>query len=271
MSSITVHREGSGSDHPPGVSGAVRRVGSLAVAVLIAFGTLLVGASPAQAGSHGAGYDGEDGFLGAYSTDIDGRQGYCIDLGAASPFGQTAGPQTVTSLDSLSRQQLAELNFVLARWGQSGDPNLTAAVALYAWAVADPGMHNSHGMSGDDYYVARAPAGVRGTILGNLAAMRQEASSNAVTDPSLSLGTAMADQYAGTLAVSAHPASLQGGVTLTGARFGDGSTSRTVGVGQYGITGTPADGAPSYQIGASMSVEAAGYGAKVDLYTTGDA
>lgn len=271
MSSITVHREGSGSDHPPGVSGAVRRVVSLVVAVLIAFGTLLVGASPAQAGSHGAGYDGGAGFLGAYSTDIDGRQGYCIDLGAASPFGQTSGPQTVTSLDSLSRQQLAELNYVLARWGQSGDANLTAAVALYVWAVVDPGIYNSHGMSGDNYYVARAPVGVRGTILGNLAAMRQEASSNAVTDPSLSLGISMADQYAGTLTVSAHPASLQGAVTLSGARFGDGSTSRTVGAGQYGITGAPADGAPSYQLGASMNVEAAGYGAKVDLYTTGDA
>ncbi|QPE05467.1 hypothetical protein IT882_05415 [Microbacterium schleiferi] len=154
--------------------------------------------------------------------------------------------------------------------GQSGDPNLTAAVALYVWSVADPGVYNSHGMSGDDYYVARAPAGVRGTILANLAVMRQEASVNAVADPSLSLSLSMSDQYAGTLTVAAHPSSLQGTATLTGGVFAGGGASRTVGAGQYGITGTPADGAAAYRIEASMSVPAAGYGAAVDLYTTAD-
>ena len=69
------------------------------------------------------------GFLGAYNTDVDGRQAYCADLDAVSPFAQTYGPETVTSLDSLSRQQLAELNYVMDRWGQSGDPNVTSAVA----------------------------------------------------------------------------------------------------------------------------------------------
>jgi hypothetical protein len=72
-----------------------------------------------------------------------------------SPFAQTYGPETITSLDSLSRQQLAELNYVLDRWGQSGDPNITAAVALHVWSVTSAGTYNSHGMSGDDYYVAR--------------------------------------------------------------------------------------------------------------------
>lgn len=252
--------------HPPG--SLWRRMASLLVVLLVAAGSVVLGTSPAHAGSHGAGYDEGLGFLGAYSTDIDGRQAYCIDLGEAAPSAQTSGPQTVGSLDSLSRQQLAELNYVLDRWGQSSDPNITAAVALYVWSVADPGIYNSHGMSGDDYYVARAPSGVRGTILGNLAVMRQEASVNAVTDPSLTLGLSMADQYAGTLTVSAHPASLQGTATLTDAVFVGGGSSRTVGVGQYGITGTPADGAASYRIEASMSVAAAGYGAQVDLYTT---
>ena len=251
---------------PPG--SLWRRMAALLIVLLVASGSVVLGTSPAHAGSHGAGYDEGLGFLGAYSTDIDGRQAYCIDLGASAPFGQTSGPQTVSSLDSLSRQQLAELNYVLDRWGQSGDPNIAAAVALYVWSVADPGVYNSHGMSGDDYYVARAPSGVRGTILGNLAVMRQEASVNAVTDPSLSLSLSMSDQYAGTLTVAAHPASLQGTATLTDAVFAGGSTSRTVGVGQYGITGTPADGAASYRIEATMSVAAAGYGAAVDLYTT---
>ncbi len=252
--------------HPPGA--VIRRLSAVLVVLFVLAGTVVLGAAPAHAGSLGTGYYGDSGFLGAYNTDVDGRQGYCIDLGANSPFDPTLGPQTVTSLDSLSRQQLAELNYVLDRWGQSGDPNLTAAVALYVWSVADAGVYNSHGMSGDDYYVARAPVGVRGTILANLAVMRQEAAINAVTDPSLSVSIAMSDQYAGTVTVTAHPASLQGGAALTGAVFADGSTSRTLGAGQYGITGIPADGVPSYRIEASMSVAAAGYGAQVDLYTT---
>src|SRR6218665_4025350 len=173
-------------------------------------------------------------------------------------------------LDSLSRQQLAELNYVLARWGQSGDPNVTAVVALYTWSVTDAGTYNSHGMSDDDY-VARAPSEARSTILSLLAQMRSEATAYAVTDPSLSLSLSldMTDQYAGTLTVAANPSHLQGTADLSGAVFGDGSTSLTLGAGQFGITGTPADGASSYQIGASMSVAADGYGAKVDLYTAG--
>ncbi|SJN41740.1 hypothetical protein FM104_11610 [Microbacterium esteraromaticum] len=264
-SAITVGSPGAGD--PPTRRRGARLVATLVI-LIIAIGTMLAGASPAHAGSHGVGYDIGEGWLGSYSTDSDGRQAYCIDLGMNAPFSPTSEPQTITSLDSLSRQQIAELNYVLARWGQSGDPTVTAAVALYVWSVGDPGVYNSHGMSGDDYYVARAPAGVRGTILSNLATMRAEAPVNAVVDPSLSLAIDMADQYAGTLTVAANPSHLQGTVNLTGAVFGNGSSSRTVGAGQFGITGTPADGAPSYQIGASMSVSGDGYGAKLSLYTS---
>ena len=257
----------AGVGDPP-KRGRLLAVLSVAVAMLLAFGGLFVATQPAHAGSRGVGYDIGQGFLGAYRAD-DGRQAYCIDLGANVPFSPTSGPSTVTSLDGLSRQQLAELNYVMARWGQSGDPNITSAVAMFVWSVADPGVYNSHGMSGDAYYVARAPSGARPTILGLLAQMRAEAPAYAVTDPSLTLSIAMAGQYAGTLTVATHPSHLSGTAILSGAVFSDGSTARTLGAGQFGITGTPADGAPWYQIGASMSVAAEGYGAKVDLYTAG--
>ena len=83
-------------------------------------------------------------------------------------------------------------------------------------------------MSGDDYYVGRAPASERGTILANLATMRQEAGQYAVTDPSLTLSLDMADQYAGTLTVATYPAGLTGTATLSDAVFADGSSSRTI-------------------------------------------
>lgn len=150
------------------------------------------------------------------------------------------------------------ISIVLDRWGQSGDPKLTTTVALYVWSVADPGVYNSHGMSGDDYYVAPAPVNERGTILANLVAMRQEAAVNAVTDPALSLSIAMSAQYASTLTVGAHPASLPG------PRGGDGcGVRRRQFIAHAGRGAAPArrrTSAPSYRIEASMSVAAAGYG-----------
>lgn len=266
MSMTTLDPTPRSEHRPPGA--ALRRVAAVLIALLLLAGTMMFGASPAQAASEGIGYWSDGAFLGAYNTEVDGRQAYCADLSAPAPYGNTSGPETVSALDSLSRQQLAELNFVLDRWGQSGDANTTAAVALYVWSVISPGTYNSHGMSGDDYYVARAPASERPTILANLDSMRQNAAVNAVTDPSLSLSLTMSDQYAGILTVAANPASLAGEASLTDAVFADGSSTRALGVGVHPITGTPADGAPSYQIGASMSVPAAGYGAAVDLYST---
>lgn len=265
MSGSLAHIPQSEAAPPPT---RLRRWLSVLLALFLLAGSVALIAPPAHAGSLGVGYDIGAGFLGAYNTDVDGRQAYCADLGSNSPFSQTYGPETITSLDSLSRQQLAELNYVLDRWGQSGGPNTTAAVALLVWSITDPGTYNSHGMSGDDYYVARAPASERGTVLANLAVMRQEAAVNAVTDPSLSLSLSMSDQYAGTLTVATHPAGLTGTAGLSGAVFSDGSSSRTIDAGTHPITGTPADGLPSYQIGASMNIAAAGYGAALDLYVT---
>ncbi len=92
--------------------------------------------------------------LGAYATDVDGLQGYCIDLGLNSPFNATSPAQTIGSLPGVSTDDLARLNYVLANWGQSGDPNVTSAVALFTWSLADPSVYNSHsGISGDNYYV----------------------------------------------------------------------------------------------------------------------
>lgn len=265
MSGSLTHRPELNTAPPPIT---LRRMLSVLVALLLLAGTFTFGIAPAYAGSQGVGYDIGLGFLGAYNTDVDGRQAYCADLGAPAPFGQTSGPETITAMDSLSRQQLAELNFALNRWGQSGDRNITAAVALFTWSITDPGTYNSHGMSGDIYYVGRAPASERTTILANLNTMRQQAAVNAVTDPSLTLSLIVTDQYAGTLSVGTHPAGLQGTATLIDATFADGSASRTIGAGAHPITGTPANGVPSYQIAASMSVPAAGYGAAIDLYTT---
>ncbi|MBN9178793.1 MAG: hypothetical protein J0I43_15680 [Microbacterium sp.] len=71
---------------PPGRTW--RRAASVLIAVLVAVSSLVFGALPAHAGSHGVGYDEGLGFLGAYSTNVDGRQAYSIDLGANARSGR---------------------------------------------------------------------------------------------------------------------------------------------------------------------------------------
>lgn len=253
-------------DRPPG--GVLKRLAAFLTTLLLLTSGIVFGMTPAHAAVEGIGYWSGPSYLGAYNTGVDGLQAYCADLDALPPYGNTSGPQTVTSFDSVSRQQLAELNYVMSLYGQSSDPNMTAAVQLFVWSVTSAGTYNSHGMSGDDFYVSIAPASERGTILGYLGAMRQQAAANAVTDPSLSVTLAMSDQYSGALTVSTYPASLTGTASLTNAVFADGGTSRALGAGTHPITGTPADGVPSYQIDASMSVVAAGFGAAIDMYST---
>jgi len=255
---------------PPGRRRGTRQRFATVLAVVAGLlASMSLGVAPAHAGSHGVGYDSALGFIGAYNTgqNSDGTQAYCMDPGVLAPFSPTGGGQVVSSFDSMSPRQLAELNYVLSKWGQSSDPNVTAAVALYTWSVADPGYYNN--MGGEDHYLARVPASQRATVDANLDAFSQEAAVNAVTNPSIGVSITMSDQYHGTLTVTARPASLGVAVSLTNAVFANGASSRTVSPGTYAITGTPADGVPSYRIGASATADGTGYGSHITFYTSG--
>ena len=155
---------------------------------------------------------------------------------------------------------------MLAVWGESLDPNVTAAVQLFVWDIADHGNYVNRG--GDAHFITRVPSGQQGTVLANLSVMRSEAAQNAVPNPSVSVSISMSDQYAGQLTVTTHPASLAGHVTLTNATFANGSTTATLGSGTHTITGTPPESAPSYQVTAQMTANAVKYGAGVDLFYT---
>ncbi|WP_248700385.1 LPXTG cell wall anchor domain-containing protein [Microbacterium azadirachtae] len=102
----------------------------------------------------------------------------------------------------------------------------------------------------------------------NLAMMREAAPRDAVIDPSINISVAMVEQYRGTVTVQGAPASLTGKVTLTGGTFEDGTTQKILGAGDYPVIGTPPPGAPEYRIGASITTDAVGYGAGVDLFYT---
>lgn len=253
---------------PPGTARPPSRIGASAAAIftilLMLFGSLFLPSVPAQAATLGVGYGNESLWLGSFSTH--GRQAYCMDLDALPPWGTTQHPELKTTLDELTDTELARLNYVMGRWGESQDPNVTAAVQMYVWDVADHG--NYAGRGGDAHFLTRVPASVQGTVLANLNGMRDAAAANAVAHPSVSMSIAMSDQYAGQLTISADPAAATGTVTLTNGTFADGSTSATLGAGTHQIVGTPPAHAPDYRVQAAFSTSHVGLGAGVDLFYT---
>lgn len=241
------------------------------VAVLAVLVSLILPVQSAQAASVGPSFGNESiGYVGAMIADSDGRQVYCLNMLAADPTGQyTSGPRTVTSLTSyngneLSATALSRLNYVLAKWGSSGDPRITAAVQLYVWSLADAANYDAN----VGRFLSRISAGDYDAVIANLTAMQNEAAANASANPSVTTTINMRDQYNGTLTVTVDPGVLSGSVALTNARFQDGTTSKAVGTGSYPIVGTPASGTPSYQVSASASHSAPGIGARVNLYNT---
>ena len=247
---------------PPGR--AASRYAAILTILLMLVSGLFFTAPPAQAATLGVGYGNEDLWLGSFSAH--GRQAYCMDLDALPPWGNTQHPELKTTLDSLTATELARLNYVMARWGESQDPNVTAAVQMYVWDVADHGNYASRG--GDAHFLTRVPANVQGTVLANLNAMRDAAAQNAVVNPSVQMSIAMSDQYQGQLTISTSPGSLSGAVSLDHATFADGSTSATLGAGTHEIIGTPPAGAPDYRVQAAFTTSHAGLGAGVDLFYT---
>ncbi len=238
---------------PPPPARVTARIAAILTALLLLFGGVFF-PSPAQAATLGTGYGDENLFIGAFSSH--GRQTYCMDLGLVGPWGTTQPPELATTLDSLSRTQLAELNHVMGRWGESRDPNITSAVAMFVWDVADHDVYLSKG--GDSGLITRVPGNQQATVLAHLAGMRDAAASNAVKDPSVSLSIAMTDQYHGTLTITADPASLSGTVSLSNATFADGSTSATPGAGTHQIVGTPPEGAHDYRVRAAFTASSVG-------------
>ncbi len=245
---------------------------ALLLALTVVLGTGITTVPPAQASALGPGFHGGGPlFVGAFIAEADGSQVYCMDLAADPPLKFTSAPVTVNTLDrhpggSVNPTDLAMLNYVLSRWGQSTDPEITAAVQMFTWSVADPETAASRG--GDAYMLLAIPAQHHAAVLHNLGLMRATAATHHAVDPSMNASISMTTQYAGQLTLSATPDTLEADVSLTNAVFANGSRTQKLTPGTYPITGTPADGAPQYQISASASSPGTGLGAKINLYAT---
>lgn len=254
----------------------IKTVLSGAVIVGLAVGGGLVAtAVPSQAATHGAGYDIGDGWIG--QEMIGGVATYCLQITASPPTGNSYFDRNM-AYPTMSALDNARVNMVVSTHGQKNNDNWASAVHLYVWSVADTAEYNSHGMSGDDYYIARVPSGQRADVRAKLAQIRSEAagiSAPATTGGGTGLFDFRVDgtnNYLGTLVVSLTPSNASGTVTLTNGIFDTGSnTMAGVTNGMViPVRGVPPEDGSDYKISATgtFTGTTSGWVGEIGVYRT---
>lgn len=119
--------------------------------VVFAISTLLaiplfvwLGANPALAAERGPGY----GLTAALK--FADANAYCVQLSRPSPVGKEtrelrADEPLPEPLSGMTEDDRARLHWAVATTGASTDPRDTAAVALYAWHLAEPRVFKNYG------------------------------------------------------------------------------------------------------------------------------
>lgn len=267
-------------------AGGIRRTFINALVALIAVTMIATStgldAQPAHAASYGPGYDGPNGRIGAYlvgSTVV-----YCLRPAEPRPLGSTtfAGYQTWpggASGPSMSATSNARVSWAIATYGQTTNDNWAVAVTMYVWSLADPTEYNSHGMSGDSWYIGRVPSAQRNTVRANLATIR--ANDDAIVAGSTGSGTGRlvfavdeGNNYLGTMTVdSLSPSTATGTLTLTNGIFLANGTNVLAGATAgmtLDIQGVPPtdDGEPYKMSGVGDFTAGGGWRGEVAVYTT---
>lgn len=267
----------------------IRRAVTAALIGLLSISLVLTGtgmdSDPAAAAAYGPSYDNGNGHIGAYrvgSTNV-----YCLRPEESRPTGATsfAGYQTWpggASGPAMSATANARVSWAIATYGQSSDRNWTSAVAMYVWSLADPTEYNSHGMSGDSWYIGRVPSAQRNTVRANLATIR--ANDDTIVAGSTGSGTGSLDfsvdennNYLGTVTVvGLNPSTATGTLTLTNGIFLANGTNLLAGA-TAGMTldvqGVPPtdDGEPYKISGVGDFTAGGGWRGEVAVYTTSGA
>lgn len=267
---------------------AMRLVAVSAIVAVASLGGVAVVAPPAQAASIGVGYNYDsNSHLGSYV--VGGVYGYCIDPGAAPPLSASGDAGIVTGYTShgpgisqnatgLDATTLGRINYLVTTYGQTGDRNQAAAVAMAVATTANPAAYAAHTAPwGDQYYVNYMSAGNWNIVKSLAAQLRAEA---AAFTPSSGNGAASMlfqvdnNNYKGTLTMTAMSQSgVPGTITLTNGVFANGTAtlSGTFSTGQViPVTGVPPAGNAHYEISAHADFTGTGGPAgNVHLWTTG--
>lgn len=236
---------------------------ALAMCVLMLAG-MNTTASPATAASYGPSFDGPFGRVGSYQ--FDGKLVYCLEPEMPRPLGTT----TPAGIADASRFQISELDMARVNWaisthGQTESQVQAAAVQLFVWSTVAPSVYNSHGMSGDDYYIGRLPVEYQAPTLKVLADLRAGAQYVGAFVPAggasrgmLSLTTDPTDARRGTVRFHGADTASWATVRLTNAvSTKDGSATVSLGNGEaVEIRATPqAVSTGSFRVRAEAEVQ----------------
>lgn len=242
----------------------VSRAAVLLLALAIVALAVLAPAGPAQAASRGSGF-GTWAPVSAYgwhgSMLVGGVHTYCILPGEAAPTGTTTDRGVRTDVLGLSPTQLAGVNLLVTKYGQTADPVRAAAVSWAVKAIADrdAALH-AYGYRGDSLagainWTFSSLAPQHNTAVQELAvAYYREAKEVRVpTAPKgeLAFTTDPADHRRGTVTVRSDAPSATGSLTLTGATFvktGTAKLTKAVPGVAYAIRTTPAAPGRAYRV-----------------------
>jgi hypothetical protein len=192
-------------------------------------------ASALTSTGHGVGYlwAGDSvSWLGTYRLS-DGRAAFCLEAGKSSPVGNDYDISDQSNTLGLSRADIGRLAYIARHWAGAQDPTVAAAGQLAVWTITGLNGHTQN------YYAGRANEH-RDAVLTRANAMLAEASANATVSASSTAtirigadgtGSVRADlssQLAAGGTGHVAPNSVPGSITLSGAAFDDGSTTKAV-------------------------------------------
>ena len=209
------------------------------LALALSLCSAVVIAQSARAAGIGVGWDFDrNSHLGAYT--VPGGNAYCLnpglppataattDAGIVSSF-TSSGPTAGRNVVGLGAAVLARVNYLVTTYGQTGDRDVAAAVAMAVATTANPAAYAAHTAPwGDDFYVHYMPAADFARVKALAARFRAEA---ATVTPGVGGSATMslaihADNSSGALDVTAlAPASAAATITLTNGVFDATGTS----------------------------------------------
>ncbi|TIH33793.1 hypothetical protein D4765_14010 [Subtercola vilae] len=263
------------------------RVLAITAAAGISLTGLTLAAAPANAATQGAGFDDGSSFGGHLGNEItpDGKRGYCADPSRDGAFGDTDGGQYVTSFTAdagqvLQGDDMTKVNYVLLKYGDTGDDVQAAAVNAYIYAYT--GSHLGGGISpgtqaeGAAYISASHPevTDEYNTIWADADA-NWNSGGGGTGSGTLDFAV-VGSNFDGTVTADVQPSTATGAITLTNGVFTATGSSSVAGVtaGEtLDVHGAPPAGVKDYQISGSGTFTGPSTGSHADSnvaqYNTG--
>lgn len=190
-----------------------------------------------------------DSIIGGYLAP-DGSVLYCLEWGAESPTGPNDQVLDISSTNQYagwSHLEIARVNYIITKWGQTRDNNQAAAVAMAIW-MRHPGSSDPFFSEHRFVRATIRDDALRATIARHAESMNAEANlftpQSRAAIGSVSVVPSSDDPFAGEIRITGLPANTRGTIVLTGATFETTGAASAAGVADGDVlryTGRPAD------------------------------